>query len=116
MNLYDLSKKEKTYSICYLQINNFNTERFLKTTECSQIEINKSATINAPDEFVDTETTIYNTEVVSIDQKGLATTYTCTDCSKKGMPDQEDLVNCTCGRMSVKDFCIVSGIEQWKID
>ena len=38
--LCDVPQKEKTYSISYLQINNFNSERFLKTTERIQIEIN----------------------------------------------------------------------------
>ena len=55
-----------------------------------------------------TETTIYNTRVVSVDQKALANTFTSTDCSNDVLPDHEDLVDCTCRLMSAKDSCIVN--------
>ena len=55
-----------------------------------------------------TETTIYNTRVVSVDQKALANTYTSTDCSNDVLPDHEDLVDCTCRLMSAKDSCTVN--------
>ena len=55
-----------------------------------------------------TETTIYNTMVVSVDQKALANTYTSTDCSNDVLPDHEDLVDCTCRLMSAKDSCTVN--------
>ena len=48
--------------------------------------LNESVAIDTPEDFVDTETTIYNTKVVSIDQKALATTYTCPDCSSEATP------------------------------
>ena len=67
-------------------INNFISERFLKTTERIQIEIHESAN-------VDTETTIYIINVVSVKQKGLG---------------HEDLVGCTSGLRFVKDSCIVN--------
>ena len=57
---------------------------------------------------MDTETTIYNTKVVSVDQKELATTYACPDCTKEVTPDHEDLVDCTCWLMSPKDSCIIN--------
>ena len=75
----DVPQKEKTHSISHLQ--NFNLKRFLKSTERTQIEINESATVNTPDNFVDTETTIYKTKIISVDQKALASTNTCPDCS-----------------------------------
>ena len=82
-------------SISYLQINNFISERFLKTTERIQIEIHESAN-------VDTETTIYIINVVSVKQKGLG---------------HEDLVGCTCGLRFAKDSCIVNDkMKKWKID
>ena len=56
----DVPQKEKTYAINYLQIKNFHSERFFKTTERTKIEINESATIDIPDNFAHTETTIYN--------------------------------------------------------
>ena len=96
----DVPQKEKIYSISYLQINNFNSERFLKT--------NESATINTPEDFVDTATTIYNTKVVSVDQKALSATYICPDCSNEVISDHEYLVDCTCGLMSAKDSYIVN--------
>ena len=39
--------------------------------------------LTQPDNFVDTETTICNTNVVPVDQKMLATTCTCPDCSNE---------------------------------
>ena len=58
---------------------------------------------------MDTETTIYNTKVVSLGQKGLATTYTCPDCSNENTPDHKDLVDCICELISsAKESCIVN--------
>ena len=71
-------------------------------------KLNESVAIDTPEDFVDTETTIYNTKVVSIDQKALATTYTCPDCSTEATPHLEHLVDCTCRLMSAKDSCIVN--------
>ena len=48
------SEKEKTYSIGYFQNNIFNSERFLKTTEPRQVEINELAIIDTSGNFVDT--------------------------------------------------------------
>ena len=62
--LCDLPQKEKRYSICCLQINSFNSERFLRNTERTQTEIKKNSNNCTPDNFVDTETTICNTNVV----------------------------------------------------
>ena len=56
----DVRQNEETYCISYLLISNFNSWRFLKTTEVTQIEINESLTVSTPDNFVDTKTTIYN--------------------------------------------------------
>ena len=57
---------------------------------------------------MDTKATIYNTKVVSVDQKALATTYICPDCSNEVTPDHGGIVDCTCGLMSAKDSCIVN--------
>ena len=57
---------------------------------------------------MDTGTTIYNTKAVSDDEKALATTYTCPDCSNEVMPDRKDLVGCICELMFAKDPCIVN--------
>ena len=62
--LCDLPQKEKRYSISCLQINSFNSERFLRNTERTQTEIKKNSNNCTPDNFVDTETTICNTNVV----------------------------------------------------
>ena len=91
-----------------MKVNNFNSERFLKTTERTQTEINESATIDTPDNFLDIEIAIYNKKVVSVDQKALATTCTCSDCGNEITPYHKDLVDCTCGTMSAKDSCIVN--------
>ena len=91
-----------------MQINNFNSEKFIETTGRTQVEINESATTDTPNNFVDNEKAIYNTKVVSVYQKALATTYVCPDCSNEVTPDQEDLVDCTCGLTSTRDSCIVN--------
>ena len=101
--------QNRKHSITYLQINDFNSERFLKTTERAQIEIDESAN-------VDTETTIYIIKV-SVNQKVLATIYTCPDCNNEVTPGHEDLLRCTCGLRFVKDSCIVNDkVKKWKID
>ena len=43
--LCDLPQKEERYIISCLQINNFNSERFLRNTKRTQTEIKKTATI-----------------------------------------------------------------------
>ena len=90
-----------------MQINNFNSEGFLKTTERTLLEINKLRTIYTSDEFVDIETTIYNTKVVSVDQRVLTTTFNFPDCSNEVTAGHKDLVDCTWGIMSAKGSCIV---------
>ena len=102
-------QQKKTYSISYLQINNFDWENFLKITEHTQIEANESATIDTPDNVVDAEKIIYNTKVVSVYQKVLATTHNCSDYSNDVTPYHEDLLDCTCRLMSAKDYCITNG-------
>ena len=87
-----------------MQINSFNSERFLKTTEHTQIEINELGTIDTPGNFA----AINNPKVFSINQMALATTYNCPDCSNEFTPDHEDLVDCVCKRTSEKDSCIVN--------
>ena len=57
---------------------------------------------------MDTETTIYNTKVLSVDQNALATTYTCLDCGNEFTPNHKDLVGCTCGLMSATVSCVVN--------
>ena len=57
---------------------------------------------------MDTETTINNTKAASVDQKALASTYTCPDCSNEVTPDHQDLVDCTCRLMPAKGSCIVN--------
>ena len=82
-----------------MQINSFNSEEFFERT---QIEINELATIDTPDDFADTEITLYNTKVVPVDQKALATICNCPDCSNRVTSDCEDLVDCRCGILSVR--------------
>ena len=59
---YDVPQKEKTCSISYSQINNFNSERFLKTIERMQKEINESTIIGTPDDFMGTVKQLYKTQ------------------------------------------------------
>ena len=59
---YDVPQKENTCSISYSQINNFNSERFLKTIERMQKEINESTIIDTPDDFMWTVKQPYKTQ------------------------------------------------------
>ena len=68
-------KTTKRCNITYLQIHNYNSERFLKTTECTKIEIDEVTKINTTDKSVNTESNIDNTKVISVDQKSLPKTF-----------------------------------------
>ena len=86
-DLVEVPQNNETYNITYLQIQNYNTEKFLKTTECTITKINK------PDDFVNTESNIDNTKVISVVQKSLSKTFHCSDCNEEVTPDHEDLVD-----------------------
>ena len=86
-DLAEVPQNNETYNITYLQIQNYNTEKFLKTTECTITKINK------PDDFVNTESNIDNTKVISVVQKSLSKTFYCSDCNEEVTPDHEDLVD-----------------------
>ena len=53
INFYDelaeVPENNKTFNIRYLQINNYISETFLKTTKRTKIEIDKVTKINTPD-------------------------------------------------------------------
>ena len=86
-DLAEVPQNNETYNITYLQVQNYNTEKFLKTTECTITKINK------PDDFVNTESNIDNTKVISVVQKSLSKTFYCSDCNEEVTPDHEDLVD-----------------------
>ena len=109
INFVTYHKKRKHISLVICRLTTLiQKEGFLKTTERTLIEINKLAAIDTSDEFVDTETTICNTKVVSVDQRVLETTFNFPDCSNEVTAGHEDLVDCTCGIMSAKGSCIVN--------
>ena len=90
-DLAEVPQNNETYNITYLQIQNYNTEKFLKTTECTITKINK------PDDFINTESNIDNTKVISVVQKSLSKTFRCSDCNEEVTPDHEDLVDVLVG-------------------
>ena len=55
---------------------------------------------------MDTNITIYNAKVVSVDQKALGTTYACPECGNEATPDHKDLVDCTCGLILQKTLVL----------
>lgn len=64
-----ISLKYLKINISYLQIHNYYSERFLKTTECTKIKTDESTKINTPEHFVNTESKIDTTKFVPVDQK-----------------------------------------------
>ena len=102
-NLTELPQNTKTYNISYLQIPNYHSKKFLKTTERTKTEIYEVTKINTPEDFVNNESNIDNKKVISVDQKSLSKTFHCPDCNKEVTPDHDDLVDCLCGLMAAKE-------------
>ena len=62
MVIYRMYRGEKPYSISYLQIHNYKSQRFLKTMERTQIDFNEVT----PEVLINVESIINNTKVIPI--------------------------------------------------
>ena len=68
--LSEVPQNNKKCNNTYLQIQRYNSEKFLKTTGRTKVEIDEVTKINTPEDFVITESNIDNTKV-TVDQKSL---------------------------------------------
>ena len=92
-------KKNKIYNITFLQIHNFNSKSFLKTTDWTQITINSSSNMHKPENFVG----FFNTNITKLDPNALIVTFNRPTFNKTVTPDHENFHNCSCGSMVSKD-------------
>ena len=95
-------EKGSVYSLTFLQIHNYSSERLLKTTERTQITIS-STNIETPSSIIDTQTEVLNTKVSKVDQNDLVIAYYCLSCAIPVTPDHERIIDCSCGLMATKD-------------
>ena len=68
------SEKENVYSMLFLQIHNYSSQRLLKTTDRTQITIS-SANIETPSSIIDTQTEALNSKISKVDQNDLVIAY-----------------------------------------
>ena len=95
-------EKDSVYSLTFLQIHNYNSERLLKTTERTQITIS-STNIETPSSIIDTQTEVLNTKISKVDQNDLVIAYYCSPCAIPVTPDHEGIIDCSCGLMATND-------------
>ena len=100
-------EKDSVYSLTFLQIHNYNSERLLKTTERTQITIS-STNIETPSSIIDTQTEVLNTKISKVDQNDLVIAYYCPSCAIPATPDHEGITDCSCGLMATKDKCLTN--------
>ena len=55
-------EKDNVYSMTFLQIHNYSSQRLLKTTDRTQITIS-STNIETPSSIIDTQTDVLNTKI-----------------------------------------------------
>ena len=98
-------EKDNVYSMTFLQIHNYSSQRLLKTTDRTQITIS-STNIETPSSIIDTQTEVLNTKISKVDQNDLVITYYCPSCAIPVTPDYERIIDCSCGLMAMKDKCL----------
>ena len=101
-NLINVNEKDSVYSLTFLQIHNYNSERLLKTTERTQITIS-STNIETPSSIIDTQTEVLNTKVSKVDQNDFVIAYYFLSCATPVTPDHEGIIDCSCGLTATKD-------------
>ena len=92
-------EKDSVYSLTFLQIHNYNSERLLKTTERTQITIS-STNIETPSSIIDTQTEVLNTKISNVNH--------CPSCAIPVIPDHEGIIYCSCELIATKDKCLTN--------
>ena len=100
-------EKDNVYSMTFLQIHNYSSQRLLKTTDRTQITIS-STNIETPSSIIDTQTEVLNTKISKVDQNDLVIAYYCPSCAIPATPDHEGITDCSCGLMATKDKCLTN--------
>ena len=95
-------EKDNVYSMTFLQIHNYSSQRLLKTTDRTQITIS-STNIETPSSIIDTQTEVLNTKISKVDQNDLVIAYYCSPCAIPVTPDHEGIIDCSCGLMATND-------------
>ena len=100
-------EKDNVYSMTFLQIHNYNSQRLLKTTDGTKIIIS-STNIETPISIINTQTEVLNTKISEVDQNDLVITYYCPSCAIPVLPDHEGIIDCSCGLTATKDKCLTN--------
>ena len=100
-------EKDNVYSMTFLQIHNYNSQRLLKTTDGTKIIIS-STNIETPVSIINTQTEVLNTKISEVDQNDLVITYYCPSCAIPVLPDHEGIIDCSCGLTATKDKCLTN--------
>ena len=67
-----------------------------------------STNIETPSSIIDTQTEVLNTKISRVDQNDLVIAYYCPSCAIPVRPDQEGIIDCSCGLMATKDKCLAN--------
>ena len=86
----------------FLQIQNYSSQRLLKTTGRTQITTS-STNIETPSSIIDTQTEVLNTKISKVDQNDLVIAYYCSSCAIPVIPDHEEISDCSCELMATND-------------
>ena len=84
-------EKDNVYSMTFLQIHNYSSQRLLKTTDRTQITIS-STNIETPSSIIDTQTEVLNTKISKVDQNDLVIAYYCPSCAIPVTPNHEGII------------------------
>ena len=100
-------EKDNVFSMTFLQIHNYSSQRLLKTTDRTQITISPT-NIETPSSIIDTQTEVLNIKISKVDQHDLVITYYCPSCAIPVTPDHKGIIDCSCGIMATKDKCLTN--------
>ena len=106
--LVNTIEKGNVYSMTFLQIHNYSSQRLLKTTDQTKVTIS-STNIETPSSITDTQTEVLNTKISKVDQKDFSNlAYYCPFCAIPVTPNHEGIIDCSCGFVATKDKCLTN--------
>ena len=106
--LVNTIEKDNMYSMTFLQIHNYSSQRLLKTTDQTKVTIS-STNIETPSSITDTQTEVLNTKISKVDQKDFSNlAYYCPFCAIPVTPNHEGIIDCSCGLMATKGKCLTN--------
>ena len=106
--LVNTIEKGNVYSMTFLQIHNYSSQRLLKTTDQTKVTIS-STNIETPSSITDTQTEVLNIKISKVDQKDFSNlAYYCPFCAIPVTPNHEGRIDCSCGFMATKGKCLTN--------